>query len=229
MSLGRPPKPPDRARSSASVQSAAPRGPSGPGGLLFVEGPGDRAILEGWARSVSPRFERSVRAATVILGGRQPARAREELRKAREHAPGIRGLCILDRDALPEEAPDATAGLEIFTWSRRHIESYLLVPEAIRRALRRRDHDRWLVRLLADSFPRPGDEAAHAALHAKQLLGPRGPIAAEIGRAVPTGRVARAMRPEEFHPDVHALLARLQDILGMTPTAPVVTLRRPRS
>ncbi len=195
-------------------------------GLVFVEGPGDRAILEGWARSVSPRFERQVRAATRILGGRQPARARDQLRAAREADEKTRALCILDRDAAPEEIPEATPGLEVFTWGRRHIESYLLVPGAIRRALRRQDHDGDLVRFLRGEFPDPLDEGLHQSVHAKRLLGPRGPLAAALGRPVPVGRVARAMRPDEFHSDVHALLARLQDVLGTAHGAPLVTLRR---
>ena len=198
-----------------------------PPGILFVEGAGDRAIIEGWARSVSPRFERSVRAATIILGGRQPARARRHLQEARQENPGLRGLCILDRDVVADADPEETDGLEIRTWQRRHIESYLLDPEAIRRAFRRRDHDGRLVRFLTDLFPAADDARALRELHAKTLLGPNGRVAAELGRAVPLGRVARAMRPEHHPAEVRQLLVRLATLLGHATPKPVVTLRRP--
>jgi hypothetical protein len=193
---------------------------------LYVEGAGDRTIVEGWARSVSPRFERVVRSATVILGGRQPDRARAHLEGARAQNPSVRGLCILDRDVLDETEPERLEGLEILTWGRRHIESYLLVPGAIRRALRRRDHDGELERYLRHVFPAPDDEAAYQSLHAKKLLAPRGSLARDLGRSIPLGRVARAMRPDEHHPDVEMLLARLRDLLGHHQPAPIVTLRR---
>ena len=216
-----------RSRSSRRAPSVEPR-PKRLPGILFVEGPGDRAVIQGWARAVSPRFERTVRAATVILGGRQPARARVHLEQERKKTPELRGLCILDRDATMEDEaePREVDGLEIRTWSRRHIESYLLDPEAIRKALRRRDHDGRLVRHLTELFPAPDDLASLRTLHAKTLLGPSGPIAAHIGRAVPLARVARAMRPEDHPAEVRQLLVRLAALLGQAPPAPVVTMRR---
>ena len=56
---------------------------------------------------------------------------------------GARALCVLDRDDGSEAAVPGGGepGIEFFTWSRRHIESYLLVPEAIRRSLRLGDDD----------------------------------------------------------------------------------------
>ena len=212
-----------RARPSRQHTGDSPR--KRPPGILFVEGAGDRAVIEGWARSVSPRFERAVRSATVILGGRQPARARRHLAAARREHPGLQGLCILDRDAVAGDDPQDSDGLQIRTWQRRHIESYLLDPEAIRKALRRRDHDGRLVRLLTDLFPAPDDAQALRALHAKTLLGPNGPVAAAVGRAVPLGRVARAMRPDDHPAEVRQLLVRLAALVGHVPPTPVVTLR----
>ena len=223
------PRPPrtgsgSRKRSARPVSARRP-----PEGFLYVEGAGDRAIVEGWARSLSPRFERAVRAATIILGGRQPARARAHLQHERERNPEVRGLCILDRDARDEAQLAPLEGLEVFTWSRRHIESYLLDPAAIRRALRRRDHDGTLERFLRDEFPAPDDEAAFHRLDAKKLLAPRGRLALDLGRPISLGRVARTMRPEDYHPDIRQLLERLRILLGQSSPSPVVTLRRPPS
>ncbi len=212
-----------RAQRSKAAQPKAPRR-----ALLYVEGAGDRAILEGWARTVSPRLERAVREAAIILGGRQPARARAHLAKLQEQQPGLRGLCVLDRDVAGSGRDEPAPGLEVYTWGRRHIESYLLAPDAIRRGLGRRDHDGRLRRFLAEHFPAPDDEAAFLRLHAKHLLGPRGPLALELGRGrgLPLGRIARRMRPEELHPDVRELLTRLCRVLDFSETAPVVAKRR---
>jgi hypothetical protein len=72
--------------------------------FLYVEGPRDREIVEGWAQRASRRLAERVRESTVILGGRQPARACEHLAEVRAENGGARGLCVLDRDqehALP--------------------------------------------------------------------------------------------------------------------------------
>jgi hypothetical protein len=201
-----------------------------PPAVLYVEGPRDRDILEGWARAASARLARAVREAAVILGGRQLGRAAAHFAEQAEARPGLQGICVLDRDG--GEAPGAAGagGLEVFTWSRRHIESYLLVPAAIHRALRLPEHDARVSRLLRQHAPAAGDEAALRDLDAKRLLAESGPIARGLGQPLALGRIARAMRPEELHADVSALLARLREAL-LEPERVVVTaataLRRP--
>ena len=63
---------------------------------------------------------------------------------------GGRGLVVLDRDHHSESGGFSLVepGLEVFTWKRRHIESYALVPDAIRRSLRKALEPRLLERLL---------------------------------------------------------------------------------
>src|SRR4029453_5356301 len=95
--------------------------------VVYVEGPRDRDVLAGWARRLSPPLARRLRASCVILGGRQPARGADHLVRRREALGVARGLCVLDGDLPSAPAPEACEGLEYFTWSRRHIESYLLV------------------------------------------------------------------------------------------------------
>ena len=196
------------------------------GFLVYVEGPRDRDILGAWARRLSPRISRELVASTVILGGRQPARAAEHLRELRRHQSATRGICVLDRDGNETPEPATEPGLEFFTWGRRHIESYLLVPDAIRRGLRIRDHDGHFDRLMRAHLPALDDERALRELDAKQLLGRKGPLARLLSRPVSAGRVARAMRAEELHPDVKALFARIQNGLGLVDSEPVVTVRR---
>jgi hypothetical protein len=195
------------------------------GFIVYVEGPRDRDILGAWARRIGPRLSRPLVASTVILGGRQPARAAEHLRERRRQQPATRGICVLDRDGDRTPEPAVEPGLEFFTWSRRHIESYLLVPAAIRRGLRIRDHDGHFDRMMRAHLPDLDDEAALRELDAKQLLGRKGPLARFISRPVAPGRIARAMLFEELHPDVRALFSRIQEGLGLVESDPVVTVR----
>jgi hypothetical protein len=214
--------------SSARHDAVRPPARAGGGGfVVYVEGPRDGDILRSWARRLAPPLARELVAATVILGGRQPARAVAHLRRLAAGGEPARGLCVLDRDGgeaatLPEPGG---VDLELFTWSRRHIESYLLVPDAIRRGLGSRE--RGLDRLLREEIPSLDDEAALGAVDAKRLLDRRGPVARLLGRPVDPGRIARAMRPEEIHPEVHALLARIAAGLGLPRAVSVLTVRIP--
>ena len=102
--------------------------------MLYLEGAGDRGILNGWCRRFLPAHAGLLSRASVILGGKRPARAVEHFRSLGGASEGRSGLCVLDRDdgrSLPGPEIDEP-GLEFFTWGRRHIESYLLVPDAIR-------------------------------------------------------------------------------------------------
>jgi hypothetical protein len=192
---------------------------------VFVEGPSDRDILAAWARCVSLHLSRALRRSSVILGGRQPARAARYLRELREREPSACGLCVLDGDrgVLPE--PVEEPGLAYFTWSRRHIESYLLVPEAIRRSLRLRDGDGRVARLLRSHLPEHTDEAALRTVDAKRLLDRNGPLVRGLPRPLAPGRIARAMRQEDFHPEIHGLLGEIRLGLGLDEPELVVALR----
>jgi len=195
---------------SRSARVRAPRSQEAPF-VLYVEGPRDRDILCTWAERRAPALVPFVRSA-VILGGRQPRRAVEHFRALRAEAPEARGLCVLDRDDTPpavqSEASLDEPGLELFTWSRRHIESYLLVPEALRRAVRGPKERFRLERFLREHLPAEGDEAAFRSMDAKRLR--EGPLSRAVGHPLPARRIARAMRADELHPDVLTLLERIR-------------------
>ena len=180
--------------------------------VLYLEGAGDRGVLEGWARRQLPRLARAISRSSVILGGRQPARAIGHFRGLGGAAAGRRGLCVLDRDdGLAGDVPaGAEPGLEFMTWGRRHIESYLLVPAAIGRGLRLSATDDRVERVLRHHVPASEDDPAWRDLDAKRILGARGLLARALGIPVSLPRIARAMRANELHRDVHALLARLE-------------------
>lgn len=195
--------------------------------VLYVEGPRDRGLLEAWAFGIAPALARALPAVTVILGGCQPLRAAEHFRGVRARRRHAHALCVLDRD-IEQRPPPARArepGLEFFTWSRRHIESYLLVPETICRVARVAPGEPRVARWFERALPAPDDEQAFAELDAKGLFAHHGALQQLFGRPVRPAQVARAMRREELHPDVDALLERLRAVLGLH--EPVTTARRP--
>ncbi|MDH5305622.1 MAG: hypothetical protein OEW02_00425 [Myxococcales bacterium] len=201
---------------SASSESTSPF-------TLYVEGPRDRSILRGWAHRLMPSHVRSLLRASVILGGRRPARALDHFR---EVAAGGRAVCVLDRDdGAPILPCPSEGGIEFFTWSRRHIESYLLVPAAIRRALGLAEDDRRIERLFERELPAAHDEGAWTRLDAKRVLGPKGALPRALGRPLPLARIARATRESELHGDVHALFSSLRLQLGASHPAPIVSSR----
>lgn len=189
------------------------RGGDGQDFTLYVEGPRDRSILRAWAYRLMPIEARPLFGGCVIMGGRRPERALEHFRGARVS----RGLCVLDCDDDDALLPAGEEGLEFFTWTRRHIESYVLVPAAIERVLGLRPDDRRIERILAPRLPDPSDAASWRQLDAKQLLGRRGELFQALGQSISLARIARATREDELHADVHGLFARLREGLGPAP------------
>jgi hypothetical protein len=206
----------------------------GPGGsredrfILYVEGPRDREILAGWARHVAPVFGKTLERSTVILGGRQPARAVDDFRRRGGVAVGLSGLVVLDRDDHHDRHPDdrlLEPGLELFVWSLRHIESYLLVPAAIRRVAPHAPDDRTLSALIGEieQIEDRAPEAARSSApvrrrvgpHAKRMLGAGGALGESLGVELRSGEIARAMRRDELHVDVHDLFARIAALRGV--------------
>ncbi len=187
-------------------------GPGSGAFVLYVEGPRDRDVLGTWAHRLQPGRGRAVSRSAVILGGRQPDRAARHFRKVRTADAFARGLCVLDRDdgcdALPADVEGEEA-LEFFVWQRRHIESYLMVPAAIRRSLRLPADDHRVTRACRRLLPDEGDEGAFRDLDAKRLLGEDGALSRAVGATLRPGHIARAMRREELHADVHLLFERV--------------------
>jgi len=196
---------------------------------LYVEGPRDGELLRVWARRSFPDIVRPLERCTTILGGRQLARAVDHFRGRGGIEQGHRGLVVLDRDhhaeasSLLAEEP----GLEVFTWSRRHIESYLLVRPAIGRLLEREGQVGAWTEIVKAHIPPLDAEEACRNLDAKRLLGIRGPLARDLGRVLPPADIARSMRPDEFHEDVRNLLSRIRAGLGAGPDE-LKVVRRPK-
>jgi hypothetical protein len=209
---------PARARAGAdAAHPVAPQGVERATFVLYVEGPRDHDLLRIWAGRLSRTLAHSMGPCAFILGGRRPARAVEDFQRRGGADAGLRGLVVLDRDHHDENelALAGEPGLELFTWRRRHIESYVLVPSAIRRVLEPRVDSARLERLMEDLIPDPDDESACRHVNAKRLLGNKGPLAQGIGHPLSPGQIARAMRADEFHPDMLDLFSRVRTGLGL--------------
>ena len=188
---------------------------------LYVEGARDRDVLRLFARKLSPELARVMDPCVRILGGRKPERAAQlfgrMLAEAGEDARVMpSAICVLDRDdplRVDSDYPNCDA-LEFSVWKRRQIESYLLVPSAIRRCIRTRRDNAKLAGLLAHSLPDPENEPAFRELDAKRVLGANGPIARVLGRPLQAREIVRNMSPVDIHPDVKDLLGRIRDQLG---------------
>ena len=126
----------------------------------------------------------------------------------------------MDRDGEHAHAASETPlavekpeGLGFFTWPRRHIESYLLVPGAMRRSMRLRPEDPRLRELLGD-LPGDGSGEVLRSVDAKRLLAAKAAAARELGTLLSPARIARCMHRNDLHPDIVNLLARLRDAAG---------------
>ncbi len=196
---------------------------------VYLEGPLDRDVLRGFALRLGPRPVDALFGRVVLLGGRQPLRALAHFSEILAREPRARGLCVLDRDAEGAESPPPGApdAFEVFTWTRRHIESYLLVPEAIRRSLRGRVDRGRVERALRETFPPGSDEDWLREVDAKRILAPQGRLARALGAPLRPGAIARAMAPSEIHDDVKSLFERLRRARGMAASDPLVTRRKP--
>ena len=196
--------------------------------FLYVEGPLDAEILRSWARRLSPHLARGLQRRFVILGGRRPARAVEHIRAQNQAGRPGRGLIVLDRDhhSSTPSSEIVESNLEVFTWSRRHIESYVLVRSAMGRLFGSEMDAARFSRLMEDHLPFLHDEEACCQVDAKRLLGRNGPLARETGGVISSVAIARAMRVDEFHDDVKELYRRIGVALGLVMPGPQVVRRR---
>ncbi len=194
---------------------------------FYVEGPRDRDVMRLFANKLSPALARTMDPCVEILGGRRPERAAKLFREKSTHARACgevppTALCILDRDDHVNCRVDfpAEQGLEFVIWQRRQIESYLLVPRAIRNCCRASRELPALDRLLAALIPNPDDERKLRDLDAKRILAARGPIAGLIGRPLRAREIVRSMSPLDVHSDVRRVLASVRDQLGRSASGP---------
>ena len=84
-----------------------------------------------------------------------------------------------------------------------------------------------LLFIASSSHPPSATLEAASAPHAKRMLGPGGALSEALGSELKAGAIARAMRSEELHPDVHALFGRIGALSGLVESPPEVVIRTP--
>ena len=109
--------------------------------ILFVEGKSDVALLTSMLNKLSKQWPQNLVIWPWAAGHRERKRLFEELAKEIQ---GLRVLSLRDRDDEPVNSvqsdlldkghDDETVGFTAIKWRRRHIEGYLLCPDAIARA-----------------------------------------------------------------------------------------------
>jgi hypothetical protein len=213
--------------------------------IIYVEGETDEECIRGWARAMvsAPGFEglpQAMESATFIpLGGGNAEemldRARRHFRACRFLDPSACRLMVMDRNDgkwQPRLGRDST----LVVWSRRHVESYLLVPAAWERAATSAAERQFTLardRALAETqgffreqsggldidWMNPAVEAfrdPNAKLMLFEARVSRGDtynaLAARLydaGVRIQRRDVAMAMPPDEIHADVKAVLTRI--------------------
>jgi len=207
-------------------------------GILYVEGHTDLEILRAWANvlnhPVSDLLKRVFWRPTVweLRHGADGIKAQDHydaLRLVRDDLPG---LVLIDGDAHPDiQSTEITGhGLQRLRWKRYEIESYLLHPEALKRFveeqvgieaaephiedLKRHFEENYPPAFLKDPF---ADTPYLKNTKARTDLLPPALDAAGI-MSFPYTRfyeIARAMKPEEIHPEVIEKLDRIMEAFGL--------------
>ncbi len=196
--------------------------------VMYVEDESDFKILREWSRILSHRSEAFLSFPYIwILEGRGNLDdAKKHFQCLRMVQPDIRGICVLDRDSGPRmSSAGMPSGLELFQWGRYEIENYLVLPELLKRFLRRGAPQATVEEQVVDNEFRANFPAGIDFL--KDIPALRDLKASEflvdmLNRTTsPLPKrdlymLARHMRPEEVHPDVLAALDEVATILPQT-------------
>jgi energy-coupling factor transporter ATP-binding protein EcfA2 len=115
--------------------------------VLFVEGPGDKSALETWSETLKMPFAEHNLTVLPMHGGEHASRgapARSEVLVGISKRSPIPHLFLLDRD---ERSPDEiehlrrTLGDKVCVLDGRELENYMLLPRALRAAIRSKCRD----------------------------------------------------------------------------------------
>ena len=104
------------------------------GSVLYVEDYTDVDILKRWANIIGHRAHDFLESPFAVYVGNVPTHAREHFYGLREAYPKLKGLLLIDNTDTKLEKDGAL--VEIM-WTRREIENYLLIPDAILRFCKR--------------------------------------------------------------------------------------------
>jgi hypothetical protein len=204
------------------------------GAVLYVEDESDHKILREWATILKHRCQQFLQFPYVVhlRGKGNVDDGKRHFQCLRMAAPGIKGLCVLDRDNAPPPAPGSMpAGMALRQWGRYEIENYLLIPDLLKRFVRV-DPESLLFdatslavvdREFAANFPAGldylQDIAALRDLKASDFIVD---LLSKTSEPLPKRdlfMLAKLMQPHEIHPDVRETLDAIAEIMpGSVPS-----------
>ncbi len=207
------------------------------GAVLYVEDESDHKILREWANVLQHPAHQFLQFPYVV-----PLRGKGNLDEGKRHfqclrlaKPGIKGLCVVDRDSTASGSPGGMpAGLALRQWGRYEIENYLLLPELLKRYVRgdggtpllntlHETDETVIVQEFAANFPAgldflkdiPALQDLKASDFIVNLLN-------KTQEPLPKRELfmlAKLMKPEEVHPEIKATLDAIACIMpGSVPS-----------
>ncbi len=200
--------------------------------VLYVEGKSDLDILQEWARVLNHPAVRRLEGAFWIPTAEEGGRnfAQRHFRALKAQVPTLRALEVRDRNGdegarwnglepgnLRESKKTPDGMLRLF-WTRYEIENYLIHPEAIYRFVSQELGEKKAEeakKYMKEYWPSVLSEKPFETTPADRTKG-KGMIAEVLtaaGLAINASeyyRIARAMKPDEIHPDVMRMLNSIE-------------------
>lgn len=194
--------------------------------IFFAEGSTDLRIIKAWAGSLEhPVSEKLADIYFYSSENDQISQVREMFKDLKIVEPEIKGLFLRDKVSRTTE-DQVPAGLEVFYWSRKEIENYLIIPDLLIRFIEKLEyaeglfgnHERGVKarEFLKDNLPPKvynnpleTDYEVKGSEFLKALF-------AETGLRINKSdywEIAACMRKEEIHTDISLFLNRLYSYL----------------
>jgi len=203
--------------------------------ILYVEGRSDLKILRAWARVLNRPVADYLNNPFWVATAERPKRknSKRNYRALKAQVPALQALEIRDRNGknhkdwenlasgeLRQEDKDKDkdkmpAGMQLVYWTRREIESYLLHPKALQRFLADRIGEGKAKEHIKDRFSPAVIRDPFEATDLLQMPGKKTIVNVFAGAGVDfkeseCDKIADAMLPEEIHPDVVAMLDKIE-------------------
>jgi AAA15 family ATPase/GTPase len=103
--------------------------------VLYLEGEDDERILSAWAKNLEIKWYNDFTCSFLKGGNKSVMKdtAKDHCKALKQYIPNVKKIVLLDRDK--DEEPQTKGEPWYNEWNRKHIESYLLVPEVWKRAV----------------------------------------------------------------------------------------------
>ncbi len=206
--------------------------------VLYLEGKSDLDLLRGWAKALDHPAARLLEGTFWIPTAEESGRGftKKHFRALKARAPALRALEIRDRNGsdaarwrglapgdlrTEKESREMPDDFLLAFWTRYEIENYLIHPEAIARFVarsmdekraenvRRGIKEYWPPVLIENPFGTTSYDQTKGKTVITEVLAVAGIDAKESEYC----RIARIMKPEEIHPDVVAMLDKIESQL----------------